>query len=78
MSGGGDGAKWLLPRFQKEHNATVTLDVGTQAPRFNKLLSQKAAPVVDVFFSTEELVFNGLKQDLFERRGSTLAWPRWR
>lgn len=59
--------KWLLPRFQKEYNATVTLDTGLQGARFNKLISQKAAPTIDVFFSTEELVYNGLKQDLFER-----------
>jgi putative spermidine/putrescine transport system substrate-binding protein len=58
--------KWLLPRFQREHNATVTLDVGLQGARFNRLLSQAASPVVDVFFSTEELVYNGLKQSLFE------------
>jgi putative spermidine/putrescine transport system substrate-binding protein len=59
--------KWVLPRFEKEHNARVTLDVGLQGARYNKLLAQKAAPTVDVFFSTEELVYNGLKQDLFEK-----------
>ncbi|MCC6174364.1 MAG: extracellular solute-binding protein [Chloroflexi bacterium] len=59
--------KWVLPRFQKEFNATVTLDVGLQGARFNKLLSQRGAQTVDIFCSTEELVYNGLKQDLFEK-----------
>jgi putative spermidine/putrescine transport system substrate-binding protein len=59
--------KWVLPRFEKEHNARVTLDVGLQGARYNKLVAQKASPTVDVFFSTEELVYNGLKQDLFEK-----------
>jgi putative spermidine/putrescine transport system substrate-binding protein len=59
--------KWLLPRFLKETNTTVTLDTGLQGARFNKLLSQRAASQIDVFFSTEELVYNGLKQDLFDK-----------
>jgi putative spermidine/putrescine transport system substrate-binding protein len=58
--------EYLIPKFQREHNVTVQQDLGSQGPRFAKLQAQKGSGNIDIFFSTDELVYTGIKQDLFE------------
>ncbi|MCL4458899.1 MAG: ABC transporter substrate-binding protein [Chloroflexi bacterium] len=69
--------KYVIPKFEKESNCTVTLDIGGQGARYNKLLAQKASPTVDVFFSTDEAVHAGLKENLFAKLEAKNI-PRWK
>ena len=55
-----DGIKaHLQPEFEKQSGATIAYDIGGQGARYNKLLAQRASPVADVFFSTDESVLSG-------------------
>ncbi|MCC7103548.1 MAG: ABC transporter substrate-binding protein [Chloroflexi bacterium] len=56
----------IMPKFEKANNAKVVLDLGNQAPRFAKLQAQKGSGSIDIFMSADELLYTGLKQDLFE------------
>ena len=40
-------------------------DIGSMGARYNKIRAQEGLSTVDVFFSTDEPVFNGMRTDLF-------------
>ena len=56
---------FVKPKFEKEHNAELVFDIGSQGARYNKIRAQKSLAVADVFFSTDEPVFNGMRTNLF-------------
>jgi putative spermidine/putrescine transport system substrate-binding protein len=57
-----DGIKaHVQPEFEKLTGATIAYDIGGQGARYNKLMAQRANPVTDVFFSSEEAVVSGLR-----------------
>lgn len=56
---------FVMPKFQKEHNAKLVFDIGSMGARYNKIRAQKGLSTVDVFFSTDEPVYNGMRTGLF-------------
>jgi putative spermidine/putrescine transport system substrate-binding protein len=53
--------KYVEPEFTKLTGAKIAYDIGGVGARYNKLLAQKANPVTDVFFTTEEAAISGYK-----------------
>src|SRR5882672_3780462 len=53
--------KYVEPEFTKLTGAKIAYDIGGVGARYNKLLAQKANPVTDVFFTTEEACISGYK-----------------
>lgn len=51
----------IEPEFTKMTGAKLAYDIGGVGARYNKLLAQRANPVVDVFYGTEENAVTGLK-----------------
>ncbi len=56
---------FVLPKFEKEHKAKLVFDIGSMGARYNKIRLQKGLSTVDVFFSTDEPVYNGMRTGLF-------------
>ncbi|MDH3235673.1 MAG: extracellular solute-binding protein, partial [Alphaproteobacteria bacterium] len=56
---------FVMPKFQKEHDAKLVFDIGSMGARYNKIRAQKGLSTVDVFFSTDEPVYNGMRTGLF-------------
>ena len=54
-----------MPEFEKEHDVKLVFDIGSMGARYNKIRAQKGLSTVDVFFSTDEPVFNGMRTGLF-------------
>jgi putative spermidine/putrescine transport system substrate-binding protein len=52
---------YIEPEFTKLTGATLAYDIGGMGARYNKLLAQRANPVVDVFYGTDEATVSGLK-----------------
>ena len=53
--------KYVAPEFERLSGATLAYDIGSMGARYSKILAQRAAPQVDVFFCTDEAVVSGLK-----------------
>ncbi len=51
----------IEPEFTKRTGATLAYDIGGVGARYNKLLAQRANPVVDVFYGVDETIVSGLK-----------------
>lgn len=57
-----DGIKaHVQPEFEKMTGATMAYDIGGQGARYNKLMAQRASPVSDVFFASEEAIISGMR-----------------
>jgi putative spermidine/putrescine transport system substrate-binding protein len=56
---------FVMPEFEKEHDVKLVFDIGSMGARYNKIRAQEGLSTVDVFFSTDEPVFNGMRTDLF-------------
>ena len=56
---------FVMPEFEKEHDVKLVFDIGSMGARYNKIRAQKGLSTVDVFFSTDEPVFNGMRTGLF-------------
>lgn len=56
---------FVMPEFEKEHDVKLVLDIGSMGARYNKIRAQEGLSTVDVFFSTDEPVYNGIKTGLF-------------
>jgi putative spermidine/putrescine transport system substrate-binding protein len=56
--------KYVEPEFIKLTGAKIAYDIGGVGARYNKLLAQKANPVMDVFFSNDEAIISGYKADV--------------
>ena len=56
---------FVMPEFEKEHDCKLVFDIGSMGARYNKIRAQEGLSTVDVFFSTDEPVFNGMRTDLF-------------
>ena len=55
-----DGIKaHVQPEFEKRTGATLIYDIGGQGARYNKLLAQRTAPTIDVFFAADEGIVAG-------------------
>jgi len=80
-TGGGDTENaiksFVLPKFEKEHKAKLVFDIGSMGARYNKIRAQKGLSTVDVFFSTDEPVYNGMRTGLFAEvnKGTSQIWP---
>ena len=55
----------VMPEFEKEHDCKFVFDIGSQGARYNKIRAQEGLATVDIFFSTDELVFNGNRTGVF-------------
>ena len=56
---------FVMPEFEKEHDCKLVFDIGSMGARYNKIRAQEGMSTVDVFFSTDEPVFNGMRTGLF-------------
>jgi putative spermidine/putrescine transport system substrate-binding protein len=56
--------KFVQPKFEALTKATIVYDIGGQGARYNKLIAQRNSPSSDVFLSTDEVVVQGLQQEL--------------
>ena len=56
---------FVMPEFEKEHDCKLVFDIGSMGARYNKIRAQEGMSAVDVFFSTDEPVFNGMRTGLF-------------
>ncbi len=56
---------FVQPDFEKEHNVELVYDIGSMGARYNKIRAQEGLSTVDVFFSTDEPVYNGMRTGLF-------------
>ena len=57
--------RFVGPRFEREHKCKLLFDIGSMGARYNKIRAQGAMSTIDVFFSTDEPVFNGIRRGLF-------------
>jgi putative spermidine/putrescine transport system substrate-binding protein len=49
------------PEFSQATGAALAFDIGAQGPRYSKIVAQRAAPSVDVFFGIDETIITGVK-----------------
>ena len=56
---------FVMPEFEAEHDCKLVFDIGSMGARYNKIRAQEGMSAVDVFFSTDEPVFNGMRTGLF-------------
>jgi putative spermidine/putrescine transport system substrate-binding protein len=64
-------AKYMAPEFTRATGATLAFDIGAMGPRYSKLMAQRASPVADVFFGTDEAMVGGLKAGILAPVGRT-------
>jgi putative spermidine/putrescine transport system substrate-binding protein len=57
----------LIPHFEKKNNVKIHLDISNSAPRFAKLLAQKANPQIDVFLATTEMAYRSIKEGIVDK-----------
>ena len=67
---------FVMPEFEKEHDCKLVFDIGSMGARYNKIRAQEGMSAVDVFFSTDEPVFNGMRTGLFAEVNPRTS-PTW-